>query len=131
MPRPVKKGPTGPFRRRIAAIKKAAKKVSKGPAPLPSPRPIKGKGGKVGKPTLMPKGPAPLPSPRPIKGKGGKVGKPTLMPVGSKPQKPRPLRPGERYQPGIPKGSPKGTIGVVGGRPVTSPKRGRKPIRKR
>lgn len=48
---------------------------------------------------------------KPVRGKG--------------PAKPRPLRPGEKYQPGIPEGSPKGTIGVVGGRPVKSPKPGK------
>ena len=73
MPRPVKKGPTGPFRRRIAAMRKAAKKVSKGPAPLPSPRPIKGKEGKVGKPTPMPIKPGRgRKKPIPIMGRGGK-----------------------------------------------------------
>jgi hypothetical protein len=72
MPRPVKKRPTGRFRGRIAAIKKAAKKVSKGPAPLPSPRPIKGKGGKVRKPTLMPVGSKPM---KPVKGRGKSAAK--------------------------------------------------------
>ena len=65
--RPAKKGPTGPFRRQIARMRKAAKKASKGPAPLPSPRPIKGKGGKVGKPKLMPVGVKPM---KPVKGRG-------------------------------------------------------------
>ena len=86
MPRPVKKGPTGPFRRRIAAMRKAAKKVSKGPAPLPSPRPIKGRGRKPGKPTpLIPDMPirGPKPSkPTPIKPGRGKGIKP--MPIGGK-----------------------------------------------
>ena len=90
MPRPVKKGPTGPFRRRIAAMRKAAKKVSKGPAPLPSPRPIKGRKRKPGKPTLlipdMPiRGPKPS-KPTPIKPGRGKGKKP--MPIDGKPMKP-------------------------------------------
>ena len=81
MPRPVKKGPTGPFRRRIAAMRKAAKKVSKGPAPLPSPRPIKGRKRKPGKPTLL------IPD----------------MPIrGPKPSKPTPIKPGRGRKKPIP-----------------------------